>query len=66
MVDIRILWKIVRRHTVAGKEGVSQGKRLPGLRIHDQEFFLDAERTHVNILLQCGGIGTVAAVHDEA
>lgn len=60
VVDVRIRREIIRRHVVAGEEGVSQGERFPGLRIYDQEFFLNAECTHTNILRQERGIGTVA------
>jgi hypothetical protein len=66
VVDRRVHRKIVRGNPVAGKEGIGQGKRLSGLRINDQEFFLNAERTHIHILRQQAAVGTTARRYDEA
>jgi hypothetical protein len=59
VAGVRLHGKIVSCHPVAGKEGIGQGKRLSGLRINDQEFFLYAECTHTNILRQHPNVGTV-------
>jgi len=47
------VWRgIVGRKPMLRKQGIGQGKRLPGIRINDQEFFLDAEGSHAYIVRQ--------------
>ena len=43
---------VVGGHAMSGQQRISQGQRLPALRINDQELFFDAECTHSAILRQ--------------